>query len=223
MDKSEDSPESGRDQWVTLERAAVLVRSVAPGTLSLETRKWHLAKWAEDQTLRCRDMRTGQDVVPYQPCNPDGKLLPKLVPEVEIELRSLRLHLLHLYTKEGWPPPVDDILNLGSEGVDPEEVLERRLLASASAKTVAVEHERKSVQAAIERNKGGSPGKRFREEMAFLVGFAHYGAEVGGPAIVRSLILKSLRTRGLGAERGFGSRQWARHYMEWYERRNRET
>ena len=51
--------------------------------------------------------------------------------------------------------------------MDPAEVLERRLTASAAP----VEHETSMAQAATERPRGGSPGKPFKVEMAFLVGF----------------------------------------------------
>ena len=222
MDKSEDSLASQRTQWVTLEQAAELVRSVAPGTLSLKDRKEDLAHLAADETLRCRDPRTGQVVVPRLVSSSYGRL-PRLVQDVEIEVRSLRQYLLDRRASEKrWQSSVEDILNLGSEAVDPAKVLDSRLVAGASAGNAVVEHDKKAAPATTEPNKGGNPGKPFREEMAFFVGFRI--TELRSPDLqsVRCLILEIATTRGWELS-GDSAHEWARKYMEWYKRRNRKT
>ena len=155
-----------------------------------------------------------------------GNPFPEPFPRVEIEVQSLRRYLLHLHAEEcwleRWSLPVEDILNLGNEDVDPDEVLDRRLLTAASAEAAPVERGGKTAQSAAERNKGGNPGKPFREEMAFLVGFGI--TELRSPDLqsVKQLVLAIATDRGwpLSEDSAHG---WARTYMDWYERRNRET
>ena len=148
-----------------------------------------------------------------------GHSLPKLVPEVEIELRSLQHYLLRLRQDESWPLPVSDILNLGKEGMDPAEALERRLTASAAP----VEHETNMTDAATERSRGGNPGKPFKVKMAFLAGFGITELKSPDVASVKELILDIADARegwDLHADTAHG---WAREFMEWYNERNRET
>ena len=180
MDGSENSRASQGVQWVTLERAAVLARSVMPRTLSLEAVKGTLRCLAADETLRCRDPRTGRLVVPRLDVMTYGNPHPEPFPRVEIEVHSLRRYLLHLHTEERWSLPVEDILNLGNEDVDPEEVLDRRLLAVASAEAAPVErNESGNVSDAVaianagvdapEVRRAGRPPAHFKPEVAFRV------------------------------------------------------
>lgn len=225
MDRSEDRLASQGGQWVTLERAAELARSVMPRTLALEIVKDILRQRAADESLRCRDPRTRQVVVPLYDVRTYGNPFPEPFRCVEIEVQSLRRYLLQLHTEEHWSDwslPVDDILNLGNEDVDPSEVLDRRLLTVASAELAPVERGKMTARSATERNKGGNPGKPFREELGFLVGFRI--TELKSPDLrsVKSLILRIATTRGWQLS-GDSPHEWARTYMGWYERRNRET
>ena len=152
MDKSIVSPESGREKWISFERAADLVLLDMPPTCTLLDARTRVALLAEDETLRCRDLHTGDKVVPVAPVGRDGRHLGKLIPEVEIELRSFQRYLLRMCKLGKSALTVDDIRNLGNEDVDLVEVLERRLLTTATAG-------RESAPAADNQNKSGRPIK----------------------------------------------------------------
>jgi len=143
--------------------------------------------------------------------------MSQLAPEVEIELRSLHRCLRHLRQEQGWEISPGEILSLGAHGVDYEDLLDRRLLKSAAENDRAFSSINAS-EISKKKEVGGNPGKSFRLEMFFLVGF--YITEERSPdvQIVTKMILDIATRRGWQMTDDT-ARGWAQDCMEWYERR----
>ncbi len=212
MDRSDDRAKPGRAQWITLDEAAELVRAVSPGTLSLKSVREDVMRWAVNETLRCRDRKTSEHVIPYRPVSSLGGWLSKLVPEVEIELQSLHRCLLHLRQTPGWEISAEEILSLDAHSSTREELLDRRLLA-ANAKSSA------SSPAATDKPKGGRPEKSWKAQIAFKVAFRLTSDVSPDENVVREHIKAVLTEDGPGdwSLDPKTEKSWAGEFLDWYK------